>query len=103
MDAISEPVSIYDNIFHDNDDSLKLIDQIRDDFCDDRIIEKTVLKDALNSLSKREQQILFMRYYIGKTQMEISDAIGISQAQVSRLEKDAIKEIKNSFQSHELG
>ena len=102
MDAISEPLSIYDSIFHDNDDSIKFIDQIKDDFCDDKIIEKPVLKDALNSLSKREQQILFMRYYVGKTQMEISDAIGISQAQVSRLEKDAIKEIKNSFKTNEL-
>ena len=94
MDAISEPISIYDSIFHDNDDSLQLIDQIKDTSCDDKIIEKTILKDALNSLSKREQQILFMRYYVGKTQMEVSQEVGISQAQVSRLEKNALKSIK---------
>lgn len=96
MDAISEPLSLYDTIFHDDSDTMLIMDQIKDDYSDDKIIEKTVLKQALNSLSKREQQILFLRYYVGKTQMEISDTIGISQAQVSRLEKDALKEIKAS-------
>ena len=96
MDAISEPISLYDTIFHDNGDTMLIMDQIKDTSSDDKIIEKTVLKQALKSLDKREQQILFLRYYVGKTQMEISDAIGISQAQVSRLEKDALKEIKHS-------
>lgn len=96
MDAISEPLSLYDTIFHDNGDSMLIMDQIKDTSSDDKIIEKTVLKQALKSLNKREQQILFLRYYVGKTQMEISDTIGISQAQVSRLEKDALKEIKHS-------
>ena len=63
---------------------------------DDKILERTALKQALSTLGKREQQILFLRYYVGKTQMEISDTIGISQAQVSRLEKDALREIKAS-------
>jgi RNA polymerase sporulation-specific sigma factor len=93
LDAISEPISLYDTIFHDDGDSMLIMDQIKDTSSDDKIIEKTVLKQALKSLSKREQQILFLRYYVGKTQMEISDTIGISQAQVSRLEKDAIKEL----------
>lgn len=96
MDAISEPLSLYDTVFHDNGDTMLIMDQLRDDFCDDKIIENTLLKDALNSLGLRQQQILFLRYYAGKTQMEISDAIGISQAQVSRLEKDALKEIKEN-------
>lgn len=96
MDAISEPISLYDAVFHDNDDSMLVMDQIKDDSSDDKIIERTILKDALKSLGKREQQILFLRYFSGKTQMEISNIIGISQAQVSRLEKDALKEIKES-------
>lgn len=94
MNAISEPLSLYDTVFHDNGDSMLIMDQIKDSSSDESIIEKTVLKQALKMLGKREQQILFLRYYVGKTQMEISDEIGISQAQVSRLEKDALKEIK---------
>lgn len=96
MDAISEPLSLYDTVFHDNGDTMLIMDQLKDDFTDDKIIERTVLKEAIKSLGKREQQILFLRYFVGKTQMEISDAIGISQAQVSRLEKDALKEIKEN-------
>ena len=96
MNAISEPLSLYDTVFHDDSDSMMIMDQIKDDYSDDKIIEKTVLKQALKSLGKREQQILFLRYYSGKTQMEISNIIGLSQAQVSRLEKDALKEIKQN-------
>lgn len=96
MEAISEPLSLYDTVFHDNGDSMLIMDQIKDSSTDDSILEKTALKQAMSSLSKREQQILFLRYFVGKTQMEISSDIGISQAQVSRLEKDALKEIKSS-------
>lgn len=96
MDAISEPLSLYDTVFHDDNDTMLIMDQIKDTSSDDKILEKTALKQALSTLGKREQQILFLRYYVGKTQMEISDTIGISQAQVSRLEKDALKEIKAS-------
>ena len=96
MDAISEPVSLYDTIFHDDGDSILIMDQIKDDSTDEKIVERTALKEALKSLGKREQQILFLRYFSGKTQMEISSIIGISQAQVSRLEKDALKEIKEN-------
>ena len=96
MDAISEPLSLYDTVFHDDNDTMLIMDQIHDNSTDDKILEKTALKQALSTLGKREQQILFLRYYVGKTQMEISDTIGISQAQVSRLEKDALKEIKAS-------
>lgn len=96
MNAISEPISLYETVFHDNDDSMLVMDQIKDSSSDESLIEKTVLKQALKKLGKREQQILFLRYFAGKTQMEISSEIGISQAQVSRLEKDALKEIKLS-------
>ena len=96
MNAISEPISLYDTVFHDNGDTMLIMDQIKDTTTDDSIIEKTVLKQAIKTLGKREQQILFLRYFVGKTQMEISSTIGISQAQVSRLEKDALKEIKES-------
>ena len=96
MNAISEPISLYETVFHDNGDSMLIMDQIKDSSSDESILEKTVLKQALKTLGKREQQILFLRYFAGKTQMEISDEIGISQAQVSRLEKDALKEIKSS-------
>lgn len=94
LDAISEPLSLYDTVFHDNGDTMLIMDQIKDNSTDENILEKTALKQALSTLGKREQQILFLRYYVGKTQMEISNTIGISQAQVSRLEKDALKEIK---------
>ena len=96
MNAISEPLSLYDTVFHDNGDTMLIMDQIKDPSNDESILEKTVLKQALKALGRREQQILFMRYFAGKTQMEISSEIGISQAQVSRLEKDAIKEIKEN-------
>ena len=96
LDAISEPISLYDSVFHDDDDSMLVMDQIKDSSSDDKILERTVLKQALKSLGSREQQILYLRYFVGKTQMEISSDIGISQAQVSRLEKDALKEIKQS-------
>lgn len=96
MDAISEPISLYDSVFHDDDDSMLVMDQIKDTNSDDKILERTVLKQALKSLGRREQQILWLRYFVGKTQMEISNDIGISQAQVSRLEKDALKEIKQN-------
>ena len=96
MDAISEPLSLYDTVFHDDNDTMLIMDQIQDGSSDDKILEKTALKQALSTLGKREQQILFLRYFAGKTQVEISNEIGISQAQVSRLEKDALKEIKQN-------
>ena len=95
MNAISEPLSLYDSVFHDDNDSMMILDQIKDS-SDDKIIENTALKEALKQLGKREQQILFLRYFSGKTQMEISNIIGLSQAQVSRLEKDALKELQEN-------
>ena len=94
LDAISEPISLYDTVYGDEENML-VMDQIKDLSTEDTLIEQTSLKDALSNLDKREKQIIIMRYYYGKTQTEISNLIGISQAQVSRLEKNAIKTIKN--------
>ncbi len=91
LDAISDPISIYESAYNDEDGNLLVLDQIKDPTSEDRLIEQTALKQAIESLNPRERQILNMRYFIGKTQTEISEEIGISQAQVSRLEKDAIK------------
>ena len=94
LDAISEPISLFDTVYNDDNDSFLVMDQIRDSSTEDSWVENTMLHEAIKSLESREQQILYLRYYIGKTQMEISEEIGISQAQVSRLEKNALKYIK---------
>lgn len=94
LDAISEPLSLYENVFNDDDGNFLVLDQIKDPTNEDSWLEKTALKDALNTLNSREQDILNLRYFQGKTQTEISEEIGISQAQVSRLEKNALNSIK---------
>lgn len=94
LEAISEPISLYETVYHDDDESALVMDQIKDQTNEDSWVEKRMLKDALNTIGHRERQILFLRYYLGKTQMEISNEIGISQAQVSRLEKTALAQIK---------
>lgn len=94
LDAISDPVSIYDPVYNDDDGNFSFIDQIKDSTSEDMWIEQTSLKDSIQMLSKREREIITLRYFVGKTQMEISNEIGISQAQVSRLEKNAIKVLK---------
>ena len=94
LDAISEPVSLFDTVYNDDNDSFLVMDQIKDNVTEDGWIENTMLHEAIKNLGDRERQILYLRYYIGKTQMEISNEIGISQAQVSRLEKNALKYIK---------
>lgn len=95
LDAISETVSLNEPIYSDGSDTIHLLDQIADvKQSDDNLNEKISIHDAIKTLSGREKEILLMRYYIGKTQMEVSEEIGISQAQVSRLEKNALKAIK---------
>ena len=95
LDAISDPVSLFDPIYHDGEETTLLLDQIADSKNhDERWISDITLADAISSLDDRERQILTMRYYEGKTQMEISEEIGISQAQVSRLEKNAKSALK---------
>lgn len=98
LDAISDPLSLGDAVGSDDDESITLMDQVADETSDQEyLIEQLGLKEALKKLSGREKQIIMYRYYIGKTQMEVSEEIGISQAQVSRLEKTAIDEIRKSF------
>ncbi len=99
LDAISETISLNEPIYNDGNETIRIMDQIADEkHCDDELLEKLSLGDAIKNLSDREKEILLMRYYIGKTQMEVSEEVGISQAQVSRLEKNALKTIKNFIQ-----
>lgn len=96
LNAISETISLNEPIYNDGNETIRVMDQIADEKnCDDDILEKLSLNDAIKNLSDREKEILLMRYYVGKTQMEVSQEVGISQAQVSRLEKNALKTIKN--------
>ncbi|MBQ7224087.1 MAG: RNA polymerase sporulation sigma factor SigG [Clostridia bacterium] len=98
MDAISDPVSLYDPVYHDGDETVLLMDQISDERnSDEKWLTSVTLKNAIDSLSEREREILMLRYYEGKTQMEISEEIGISQAQVSRLEKSAKTTLKKNI------
>ena len=98
LEAISEPVSLCDPVYNEGDDTIYLIDQLSNaEDREENWLEKLNLKDALKKLTGREKQIVMLRYYVGKTQMEVSDEIGISQAQVSRLEKNAIKALRKNF------
>ena len=95
LDAISDPVSLYDPVYNKAGDTLLLMDQIFDEKNNDEIwTEKAALYEAIARLEDREKTILLLRYFEGKTQTEISAEVGISQAQVSRLEKTALKRIK---------
>lgn len=98
MEAIVEPVSLYDSVFNDGGDSIFVIDQISDHSVDDDMwLEDIALREAMKKLGKREKDIIHMRFFNGKTQMEIAEEIGISQAQVSRLEKGALERIKKQI------
>ena len=98
MDAVCDPVSLFEPIYSDGGDAVCVMDQVRDNKnTDEDWLEQIALKEAMARLSKRERQILALRYSDGKTQMEVSSEIGISQAQVSRLEKNAIKSIKKNM------
>lgn len=91
LDAIQDPMSLFEPIYHDGSDPIFVMDQISDEKHKDVFwTEEIVLREALKKLNEREQMILNMRFFEGKTQMEVADEIGISQAQVSRLEKSAI-------------
>ncbi|MBE5746343.1 MAG: RNA polymerase sporulation sigma factor SigG [Clostridiales bacterium] len=97
LDSITEPVSLYDPIYADGNETVRVMDQIGDSKNNqDEWVENFALKDALKKLNKREKQILLLRYYLGKTQMEVSNEVGISQAQVSRLEKNAIESMRKN-------
>ncbi len=95
IDAISAPMSLDDVMYNDGDDQVMLLEHLADESqSGDKWLQNVDLKDAVSSLDAREKQILDLRYFVGKTQMEVSDEIGISQAQVSRLEKNALEQIK---------
>jgi RNA polymerase sporulation-specific sigma factor len=100
LDAISDTVSLFDPVFNSQDDTLLLMDQLGDEKnTDERWTENVCLDTAIQKLDERERKIIYLRYYEGKTQTEISEEIGISQAQVSRLEKTALSYIKNSIRA----
>ncbi len=96
LDAIQDPVSLYEPIYHDGGDAIYVMDQVKDNKnTDESWLENISIKEAMKKLSSREKLILNLRFFNGKTQMEVADEIGISQAQVSRLEKIALKHMKN--------
>ena len=98
MDAVCAPVSLYDPVYADGSDPLTVMDQVRDTRnTDENWLERIALRDAFQALGEREKRILSMRFVGGKTQMEVADLVGISQAQVSRLEKNAIQKIKSNL------
>jgi RNA polymerase sporulation-specific sigma factor len=95
LDAIQEPVSLFEPIYNDGGDPILVMDQISDDKnTDEQWLEEISIKEAMKKLNEREKHIVNLRFFSGKTQMEVAEEIGISQAQVSRLEKAALKQLK---------
>ncbi|WP_426349268.1 RNA polymerase sporulation sigma factor SigG [Alloiococcus sp. CFN-8] len=95
LDAIQDPVSLFEPIYHDGGDAIYVMDQISDNKnLDDSWLENISIKEAMKKLNDREKLILTLRFFNGRTQMEVAEEIGISQAQVSRLEKTALKHMK---------
>lgn len=100
LDAIQDPVSLFEPVYHDGGDAIYVMDQVKDDKnVELNWLESIVLKEAMKKLNSREKHILDLRFFAGKTQVEVADEIGISQAQVSRLEKTALKQIKKFVQA----
>lgn len=98
IDAIAQPMSLHDPVYNDGGDSIYVMDQLSDvNNTDEAWLEDIALREALKKLGEREKKIISMRFFKGKTQMEIADEIGISQAQVSRLEKGALERIRKNM------
>lgn len=98
LEAIVDPVSLYEPVYSDSGDTVCVMDQVRDSKnTDESWLERIALRQAISALGERERRILSMRFFQGKTQMEVSSEIGISQAQVSRLEKSALKQIRKEL------
>lgn len=98
LDAISAPVSLYDPVYTDGGDPLTVMDQVRDTKnTDERWLERIALREAIAALNPREKRILSLRFFDGKTQVEVAGEVGISQAQVSRLEKNAIRSLRKAI------
>ena len=97
LEAVTEPVSLYEPVFSEGGDTIYVMDQIGDKNDDNNWLEEIALKEAISSLGNREKKILSLRFFQGKTQVEVANEIGISQAQVSRLEKGALNKIKSQI------
>ena len=98
MEAIVAPISLYEPVYSDNGDSIYVIDQLSDVTSgDEKWLENIALADAMKVLNEREHKIIMMRFFENKTQMEIAQEIGISQAQVSRIEKGALERMRKQF------
>lgn len=97
LESISDPVSLYEPVYSDSEDNLYIMDQISDMNDVESRMDELSIRDAIRDLGERERNILYLRFFRGKTQVEVAGEIGISQAQVSRLEKNAIERIKNSI------
>ena len=97
LEAVVEPISLYEPVYSDSGDTIFMMDQISDKNSDSGWIEEISLKETLKVLSPREKHILAMRFFDGKTQTDVASQIGISQAQVSRLEKGALQKIKKQL------
>ena len=97
LESLVSPVSLYEPVFSDSGDTLYIMDQVSDHSDDTSWLNEIAMKDAIRHLGEREKQILSLRFLAGKTQMEVANEIGISQAQVSRLEKGALKQIKKQL------
>ena len=95
LDAIQDPVSLFEPIYHDNGDAIYVMDQVRDEKnSDDQWLTRIMVDTGMDRLNEREKRIIELRFFQGRTQIEVADDIGISQAQVSRLEKNALKHMK---------
>lgn len=94
LEAIVDPVSLYEPVYNDGGDTIFVMDQVGDSNTDSDWIDEIMIKDEISKLGNRERNIMYLRFMQGKTQMEVAEEVGISQAQVSRLEKNALKKIK---------
>lgn len=94
LESVSDPVSLYEPVYSDAGDTLYVLDQIGDGSDSEGWIDELSFRDAINALSDREKKILYLRFFMGKTQVEVAEEIGISQAQVSRIEKNTLEKIK---------
>ena len=97
LEAVVEPVSLYEPVFSDGNDTVYVMDQVGDNDDDRSWLEELAFREAMDNLSEREKNVLSLRFFKGKTQMEVADEIGISQAQVSRIEKGALTKIKSEI------
>ena len=98
LDAVQEPISLFEPVYHDGGDAVYVMDQLSDKKnIDEAWIEKISLREAMKKLSEREKLIIMLRFFRGRTQTEVANEVGISQAQVSRLEKSAINNMRKNI------